>query len=124
MSKLNMKLITTILTTVLLLMAFSQAEAQKTIIPNFFVQNQNLTNHEVVIYPNPVVGKVVNFKSASLIRKVEITNIIGKCVKTKENDDYIFDDLSILLENCESGIYLAKITFDDDKVLIKKLIVK
>lgn len=119
-----MKIIATILTTVLLIMSFSQAEAQKTIIPNFFVQNQNLTNHEVVIYPNPVVGNVVNFKSASLIRKVEITNIIGKCVKTKENDEYIFDDLSILLENCESGIYLAKITFEDEKVLIKKLIIK
>ena len=91
---------------------------------NFFVQNLNLPAHEVVIYPNPVEGNVVNFKSPALIRKVEISNIIGKCVKTKENDNCIYDDLSVLLENCESGIYLAKITFEDEKVLIKKLIIK
>ncbi len=119
-----MKLFKTIFATLILCMAFSQAEAQKNIIPNFFVQNINLPAHEVVIYPNPVEGNVVNFKSPALIRKVEISNIIGKCVKTKENDNYIYDDLSIMLENCESGIYLAKITFEDEKVLIKKLIIK
>lgn len=119
-----MKLVKTILATLFLCMAFSQAEAQKTIIPNFFVQNQNLPAHEVVIYPNPVVGNVVNFKSQALIRKVEITNIIGKCIKTTDNDNCIYDDISVMLENCESGIYLAKITFEDEKVLIKKLIIK
>ncbi|MBP5367009.1 MAG: T9SS type A sorting domain-containing protein [Bacteroidales bacterium] len=118
-----MKLFKTILSTLFLCGAFYTAEAQKTIIPNFFVQNQ-MTSHEVIIYPNPVVGNVVNFKSPAIIRNIEITNIIGKRIKIKENEDYIFDDISILLENCESGIYLAKITFDDDKVLIKKLIVK
>ena len=123
MRSFDMKHFTTILSAFVMCMAFNTAKAQKTIIPNFFVQNQ-MTSHEVIIYPNPVEGKVVNFKSPSIIRNIEITNIIGKRVKTKENEDYIFDDISILLENCDAGIYLAKITFDDDKVLIKKIIVK
>lgn len=105
-------------------MAYSEADAQKTIIPNFYVENLNFTTHEVIIYPNPVVGNVVNFKSPTLIKKIEITNIIGKNVKTERNDKDIFDDMSVVLENCEAGIYLAKITFEDDKVLIKKLLVK
>ena len=43
---------------------------------------------------------------------------------SSDNDNCIYDDISVMLENCESGIYLAKITFEDEKVLIKKLIIK
>ena len=119
-----MKLVKTILLTALFCITFSQAEAQKTIIQDFYVQNLNSFAHDVIIYPNPVVGNVVNFKSQALIIKVEITNIIGKSVQVKKKSEDLYEGVSLYLENCESGIYLAKITFDDGKVLIKKLLVK
>ncbi len=98
--------------------------AQKNNSIDFFVQNQNTVHHDVIIYPNPVEGNIVNIKSPTLIKKIEISNLIGKNIKTETNLDDIFDDISISLNNLESGIYLAKITFEDDKIVIKKLIIK
>jgi hypothetical protein len=92
---------------------------------DFKIHNQNLDRHEVVIYPNPVTnGEVIKIKSSFTIKDIEITNIIGKCVQREKNSKQLYDDISLKLNKNAPGVYYAKITFEDDKWIIKKLLVR
>lgn len=92
---------------------------------DFKIHNQNLDRHEVVIYPNPVSnGQMVKIKSSFTIKDIEITNIIGKCVQREKNTKQIYDDITLKLDKNAPGVYYAKITFEDDKWVIKKLLVR
>lgn len=92
---------------------------------DFKIHNQNLDRHEVVIYPNPVAsGEMVKIKSSFTIKDIEITNIIGKCVQREKNAKQIYDDITLKLDKNAPGVYYAKITFEDDKWIIKKLLVR
>ncbi|MBR3714052.1 MAG: T9SS type A sorting domain-containing protein [Bacteroidales bacterium] len=92
---------------------------------DFKIHNQNLDRHEVVIYPNPVSsGDMVKIKSSFTIKDIEITNIIGKCVQHEKNTKQIYDDITLKLNKNAPGVYYAKITFEDDKWVIKKLLVR
>jgi hypothetical protein len=79
---------------------------------------------EAVIYPNPLIGDKFIVKSGSGIKKVEIVNVIGKVINRTENEDFELHELQIYIGKCEKGMYLVKITFDDNKSMIKKLLVK
>jgi hypothetical protein len=79
---------------------------------------------EALIYPNPLIGDKFVVKSVSKITKVEIVNVIGKVINRTENDDFEIHELQINIGNCEKGMYFVKITFDDKKSIIKKLLVK
>lgn len=92
---------------------------------DFKIHNQNLDRHEAVIYPNPVArGEMVKIKSTFTIKDIEITNIIGKCVQRENNSRKIYDDIAMKLDTNTPGVYYAKITFEDDKWIIKKLLVR
>ena len=92
---------------------------------DFKIHNQNLDRHEAVIYPNPVTrGEMVKIKSTFTIKDIEITNIIGKCVQRENNSRKIFDDITMKLDTDTPGVYYAKITFEDGKWIIKKLLVR
>ena len=80
--------------------------------------------HEVLIYPNPLVGEKFIVKSDSNIKNIEVVNIIGKSIKRTENKNITLHELPIYIGNCNKGIYLVKVTFDDKKSIIKKLLVK
>ncbi|MCR5456303.1 MAG: T9SS type A sorting domain-containing protein [Bacteroidales bacterium] len=92
---------------------------------DFKIHNQNLDRHEAVIYPNPVArGEMVKIKSTFTIKDIEITNIIGKCVQRENNSRKIYDDITLKLDTNTPGVYYAKITFEDEKWIIKKLLVR
>lgn len=60
------------------------------------------------IYPNPVVNQLnINNIDASVIEKIEVFNIIGKQVYTKEN---LNTSETIHFENQTKGIYILKFT--------------
>ena len=80
--------------------------------------------HEALIYPNPLSGEKFIVKSASKIKKVEVVNVIGKSINRTVNDNYALHELRIYIGNCDKGIYLVKVSFDDNKSIIKKLLVK
>ena len=80
--------------------------------------------HEALIYPNPLVGEKFTVKSASEIKKVEVVNVIGKIINRTENNNFAQHELPIYLGKSNKGIYLIKVTFNDDKSIIKKLLVK
>lgn len=101
----------------------SKASAQESV-PEFYVLNQKTNRHDAIIYPNPTTERVVKIKATTMIKKVEIMSIIGKNTQGIENNLHIFDDLTINLEYKDPGVYLAKITFEDEQIIIKKLILK
>ena len=92
--------------------------------PDFLIINQNQNRHEAIIYPNPAPGNVVKIKSSILIKNIEIMTMIGKCVQQESNPHMIFDDITLNLKDCNPGTYYAKITFEDDQTVIKKLILR
>ena len=92
--------------------------------PGFDISNQNGGRPYAEFYPNPVTGKIVKIKSCKAIKNVEILNVIGKCIQKVTNTYNIYDDMTIVLEDYEPGMYLAKITFEDDRTIVKKLVVK
>jgi hypothetical protein len=73
----------------------------------------------IKIYPNPCNGKfyVENYNN---INKIDIFNILGKCIYTNEN---IFGP-RINLSGFEKGVYLVQITTKGKKILTHKLIVE
>ena len=80
---------------------------------------------EAIIYPNPLTGDKFIVKSESgSIKKVEIVNVIGKVINRTENESFELRELQIYIGKCEKGMYLVKITFGDNKSIIKKLLVK
>ncbi|MBN1251134.1 MAG: T9SS type A sorting domain-containing protein [Bacteroidales bacterium] len=83
----------------------------------------NIETHEALIYPNPLVGERFMVKSNSLVSKVEVVNVIGKLINRTVGDNKN-QDLIVDIGNCEKGLYLVKVTFNDEKSIIKKLLVK
>lgn len=79
---------------------------------------------EALIYPNPLTGDKFTIKSESNIKKVEVVNVIGKVINRTENEDFEVHEILVYIGKCEKGMYFVKITFDDSKSMIKKLLVK
>jgi len=79
--------------------------------------------YEVVLYPNPVVNNQLKITASLSIVKVEIINMIGQVVTNVKNDIPV-RNMTIELNACGKGLYMTKITFEDNKSLIKKIIVK
>ena len=80
------------------------------------LDNYNQTDFKVSLYPNPV-NNILNIDIVSEIQSVEIFTIQGqKVLSSKQNQ--------INVENLPSGIYTVKITDNNDKVAVKKIIVE
>ena len=68
------------------------------------------------IYPNPVTN-VLNINSGKEIIKVEITDILGKIIISKNNPTN-----RINVEKLQSGLYSIKIIFKDESSIVQKII--
>lgn len=91
---------------------------------DFRIVNQYCNRPYAELYPNPLVGNTLKIKSSGIIKSVEIKNIIGQCILAEVNKYSVSDDLVLKIEKKEPGIYSAKITFEDNNVVIKKLIIR
>ncbi len=81
--------------------------------------NDVMTNVDVNIYPNPA-NKFINVSSLSIIDRVQITNVLGQVVMTKEVG---VNGANINIENLKSGNYFVTI-YSNEGVATKKLLVK
>ncbi len=79
---------------------------------------------DALIYPNPLIGEKFMIKSESAISKIEVVNVIGKVINRTENTNFELKEVQVFVGKCEKGIYFIKITFDDKKSIVKKLLVK
>ncbi|MCR4560735.1 MAG: T9SS type A sorting domain-containing protein [Bacteroidales bacterium] len=91
---------------------------------DFRIVNQYCNRPYAELYPNPLVGNTLKIKSSGIIKSVEIKNIIGQCILAEVNKYSVSDDIVLKIEKKEPGIYSAKITFEDNIVVIKKLIIR
>ncbi len=73
------------------------------------------SEQKFVMYPNPVLD-VIHIDTVEDIDKIEIYNLVGNVVMSKERPDRIFD-----ISNVSSGVYLLRI-YSNQGVLTKKFI--
>lgn len=78
---------------------------------------ENNSLPEVAIYPNPTTG-MIKLLSDSIITEIEIYELTGKLVISEKNDAINEVDLSHL----SNGLYIIRITDNEDKISIEKLI--
>ncbi|WP_300568914.1 T9SS type A sorting domain-containing protein, partial [Flavobacterium sp.] len=74
------------------------------------------TAKEFLIYPNPATS-IVNIQTEETVKQIEIYTLEGKLVK--ESTENKMD-----VSNLNSGFYIIKITTDDNKIGIQKLVKK
>ncbi len=82
------------------------------------------TTFDAVVYPNPVTDGKFFVSSQHGIYSVEVMNVIGQRILKIYFDGFESKQLLVELGNCEKGLYLVKISFGQDKAIIKKLLVK
>lgn len=81
--------------------------------------NDVMTNVEANLYPNPA-NQYFNVSSLSIIDRVQISNVLGQVVMTKEIGA---NGANINIENLEAGNYFVTI-YTNQGVVTKKLLVK
>ena len=81
--------------------------------------NDVMTNVEANLYPNPA-NQYFNVSSLSIIDRVQITNVLGQVVMTKEIGA---NGANINIESLEAGNYFVTI-YTNEGVATKKLLVK
>ena len=90
-----------------------------------FSQDNNFVKEkDALVYPNPLIGQKFIVKSESVVSMVEVVNVIGKVVNRTKNENFGLHEMQVFVGNCEKGMYFVKITFEDKRSIIKKLLVK
>jgi hypothetical protein len=84
-------------------------------------------NNELIVSPNPSTGLYnLSFtNSVSSIKKIEITDLVGKTIQTtnfiSSPNQQLFSAM-IDIKSQPGGIYFVKLTTADNRILVKKLI--
>lgn len=86
------------------------------------VNSLNNFNHSVSVYPNPTSNKLTISTLNNNIVQVEIYDIYGQRV-LKQNTPFNLTNITINTENLEAGTYLAKITTNESKTIVKKVLI-
>ena len=71
------------------------------------------------IYPNPSSGNF-NLKNIENVRLIEVTDILGKSVLSKENS---LSNTVITIDE-KVGVYYMELTFSNEKKVIRKVVIK
>jgi len=98
-----------------------------------FSQDQDANNNDLVaftstfdalIYPNPVLDNKFYVNSDEIIKSVEVINVIGKTIKTVNNETNVPYNILVRFDNCIPGMYMIKITSIKNEIIIKKILIK
>lgn len=79
------------------------------------IENKKISN-EVILFPNPT-SNFVNIKSSRNIYSVEIYDLLGNILTTKNNDNNIID-----ISDLSNGIYFLKMIDKNNHQIINKII--
>jgi len=89
---------------------------------NIFPDENNLSD-ELKIYPNPCKQEKVTIEfSVKEIEEIRVTNIAGKEILIKKFQ-FPENKLQIQMTDVPNGIYLMRIKTNDDKFVVRKIIV-
>ena len=83
--------------------------------------NQNSSENDLVIYPNPTINKVY-LKGVNSINNVEIYNILGQSFNVLKRE-ISNNELEIDISKLSQGTYIFKIE-TDSKISVKKIIIE
>ena len=74
------------------------------------------------VFPNPVVDGTLSIDSDSKIEKIEILSIVGQVVYIQEPEPS--NSVRLYLDNIKTGVYLIKVSFEDNTSDTKRIWVK
>jgi len=80
-------------------------------------------DYDFSFYPNPVTQGELNIDADFEIRKLEVFTILGKAILNNNYPSGIRNTVLDLSE-LKSSLYFVKITFDNQKTVVKKIIIK
>jgi hypothetical protein len=83
----------------------------------------HILSHSVNIYPNPVTSGFLQLNASEGITGIEIFNLTGKLMYSQLNKDQSSDVL-VRLEDLNAGLYTIKISFLDDTMTARKILVR
>jgi len=81
-----------------------------------------LKDPEVKIFPNPATEETISIESEKTIARVEILNVVGQKMLYHEPEPS--NNLKIDISMLNTGLYLIKISFDDNTNITKRIWVK
>ena len=82
------------------------------------LNTKNITAAPIAVYPNPA-NSTLTIESANKLNQIIITNVIGQTVYTQVcNFTMVEVDISSMIR----GLYLVRITDEDGKTIIEKVI--
>jgi hypothetical protein len=101
-----------------LVLAYTQSGTRvKRISLNTLSVNDIKNNDSFGIYPNPTSG-IIYFKDERKIKSAEVTNAVGQIINARMTDQQI--DIT----DAPKGTYFVKVTFENGKNAVKKIIKK
>lgn len=74
-------------------------------------------NESFSIYPNPVTDVATIISAGSAVKTVAVINTLGQIVYTGTTND-------VNLSQLQNGMYIVKVTFDDSRTAVQKIIKK
>ena len=88
-------------------------------------ENTSITEHEnlLSIYPNPNSSGLLNIESSSAIKEITILNLIGQNVFSKTVQGSVFNE-TITINPSLNGIYFMAVRLENNKRILKKIILK
>tara|TARA_B100000945_G_scaffold321183_1_gene334330 strand:- start:806 stop:1771 length:966 start_codon:yes stop_codon:yes gene_type:complete len=88
-------------------------------------ENTSITEYEnlLSIYPNPNSSGVLNIESSSAIKEITILNLIGQNVFSKTVSGSVFNE-TIKINPSLNGIYFMAVRLENNKRILKKIILK
>ncbi len=90
--------------------------------PNASIAKVEKTDN-IKLFPNPVIDQQFTVKANDIIESVEVMNLLGQNIKFVNNEKRS-GEMFIRLDNVREGIYLVKVRLNNQKLLLKKIIIK
>jgi hypothetical protein len=78
----------------------------------------------IMIYPNPVTDMKFYVNADKTVTSVEVLNIIGQTVKTVRNDTQVPYNILVQLPNGKKGMYIIRVTTEDNHTYMRKILIK
>jgi len=80
---------------------------------------ENITTHEITVYPNPTTGELRIKLTSEQINKIEVFDIYGRHLSPLTS--HLSPHTSINISDLPAGIYFVKI-YTESEVVVKKVI--
>jgi hypothetical protein len=97
--------------------------ARRTCNGEIIASNKEIVPVDFRLYPNPSVSGNISIEAEGLVTEVSVVNIMGQLVDYQKMPLFA-NSVQLTLKNVQSGLYFVKIKTDDNRIGIRKLIIK